>query len=111
MDHEAIGAETEAVPDVNLAQMAAGEEMSVQHFHIEPGATVPAHDHHYEQAGFIYQGELTFLLADSEVIVSAGESYVLAGDERHGAENRGDVPVHGVDIFAPPRTDPDWADD
>ncbi|MFC7176041.1 cupin domain-containing protein [Halosegnis marinus] len=110
MDHAALGAETEAVENVHLAQLAAGEETSVQHFRIEPGATVPSHDHHHEQAGFVYEGELTFLLDDSEVTVAAGESYVLAGGEVHGAENRGTEPVRGVDIFSPPRTDPDWAE-
>ena len=110
MEHAALGAETEAVEQVHLAQLAAGEEMSVQHFRIEPGATVPEHDHHHEQAGFVYEGELTFLLDDGEVTVGAGESYVLAGHEVHGAENRGDTPVRGVDIFSPPRPDPDWAE-
>ena len=110
MEHAALGAETEAVEQVHLAQLAAGEEMSVQHFRIEPGATVPEHDHHHEQAGFVYEGELTFLLDDGEVTVGAGESYVLAGHEVHGAENRGDAPVRGVDIFSPPRPDPDWAE-
>jgi quercetin dioxygenase-like cupin family protein len=110
MEHVALGAETEAGEQVHLAQLATGEEMSVQHFRIKPGATVPEHDHHHEQAGFVYAGELTFLLADGEVTVGAGESYVLAGDEVHGAENRGDAPVRGVDIFSPPRPDPDWAE-
>ena len=86
----------EAVPDVHLAQLAGGESMSVQHFRIDPGATVPEHSHHHEQAGFVYRGELTFVLAD--------------GEEVHGAENRGDEPVEGVDIFSPPRPNPDWAE-
>lgn len=110
MEHEKIGTETEAVDGVHLAQLAAGEATSVQHFCIEPGATVPAHDHPHEQAGFIYEGELTFLLEEGETTVAAGESYVLAGEEHHGAENRGDVAVVGVDIFSPPRIDPDWAE-
>lgn len=110
MEHAALGSETEAVENVHLAQLAAGEEMSVQHFRIEPGATVPSHDHHHEQSGFVYEGELTFVLADDEVTVGAGESYVLAGHEVHGAENRGDTVVRGVDIFSPPRPNPDWAE-
>ncbi len=101
---------TEAVENVHLAQLAAGEAMSVQHFEFDPGATVPSHDHHHEQTGFIYEGELTFLLEDGEVVVGAGESYVLAGEEVHGAANRGDVAVRGVDIFSPPRPNPDWAE-
>ncbi|PSP39654.1 cupin domain-containing protein [Halobacteriales archaeon SW_8_65_20] len=112
MDIDAIGTETEAVEDVFLAQMASGEEMSVQHFRIEPGATVPKHDHHHEQAGFIYDGEATFRFADgSEETLGPGDSYVFEGGEVHGVENRGDEPFCGVDIFAPPRTDPDWGEE
>lgn len=104
----------EAVPKTHLTQLAAGERMSIQHFHIEPGAVVPVHSHPHEQAGYITQGEFTFLVGDEddpeEVVVGPGDSYVLAGDEVHGAENRGTEVVRGVDIFSPPRTDPDWAE-
>ena len=103
----------EAVEGAHLAQLAAGERMSVQHFRIEPGAAVPSHSHHHEQAGYVAQGEITFLVGDAddpeEVVLGPGDGYVLAGEEVHGVENRGDEPVVGVDVFSPPRTDPDWA--
>jgi quercetin dioxygenase-like cupin family protein len=102
---------TEAVAGVHLAQLAAGSETSVQHFRIDPGAVVPEHSHPHEQAGYITAGELTFLVDGEELVVSPGDSYVIPGDEPHGAENRGDVAVEGVDIFSPPRTNPDWGDD
>jgi quercetin dioxygenase-like cupin family protein len=111
MDHVSLDSteEVEAVDDVHLAQLAAGENMSVQHFRIEPGAVVPEHQHHHEQSGFVYRGELTFQLEDGdEVVVAEGDAYDLAGHEVHAAENRGSVPVEGVDVFSPPRTDPDW---
>ncbi|MFC6733549.1 MULTISPECIES: cupin domain-containing protein [unclassified Haladaptatus] len=98
----------EAVDGVHLAQMAAGEKMSIQHFHIEPGASVPEHSHPHEQTGYVTKGTLTFLVGGEERSISAGESYVIPGDEPHGAENRGDVPVDGVDIFSPPRLDVPW---
>lgn len=101
----------EAVDDVELSQLVVGDRMSVQHFRIEPGAVVPEHDHPHEQAGFIYAGELTFVLAnDSEQTVGPGDSYVLAGEEAHAAENRGEEDVLGIDIFSPPRANPDWQD-
>lgn len=104
--------ETEAVPDVHLAQLATGEEMSVQHFRIEPGAEVPEHDHHHEQTGYITQGTLTFVLEDGEELeVSAEDSYVVPANEPHAAVNRGDETVLGVDIFSPPRKNPDWQQD
>jgi quercetin dioxygenase-like cupin family protein len=110
----------EAVERVHLAQLAAGDEASLQHFRIEPGATVPEHDHHHEQLGFVYEGELTFLVGDAhgtgeggdrrEIVVGPGDSYVIPGGEPHAAENRGDVEVRGVDVFSPARPDPDWAE-
>jgi quercetin dioxygenase-like cupin family protein len=124
---------TEAVPGVHLSQLAGGERTSVQGFAIDPGASVPTHSHPHEQAGYVASGTLTFLVEpaeasdadadaervvvngapadDDEVIVAAGESYVIPADQPHGAINDGDVPVEGVDVFSPPRPDPDWASD
>ncbi|WP_336360024.1 cupin domain-containing protein [Haladaptatus sp. ZSTT2] len=101
----------EAIDGVHLAQLAAGEKMSIQHFHIEPGAKVPEHSHPHEQTGYVTKGTLTFLIDGEEISVSAGESYVVPGDEPHAAENRGDVPVDGLDIFSPPRLDVPWMED
>lgn len=99
---------TEVIDGVHLAQLAAGERMSVQHFRIEPGATVPEHDHPHEQTGFIYGGELTFLVDGEEFVVGEGGSYAIPGDEPHAAENRGETTVLGVDVFSPPRLDVPW---
>ena len=98
------------VDGVHLKLLASGERMNVQHFHIEPGATVPVHSHPHEQLGFLVQGSLVFEVDGEEFVVEAGDSYSLAGDEPHGVENRGDEAVVGVDIFSPPRDDPDWAE-
>ena len=106
----------EAVEQVHLTQLVAGERTSIQGFEIEPGATVPEHSHHHEQTGFVYEGELTFLVGDGErsdpreIVVGPGESFTIPGDEPHAAVNRGDDVVRGVDIFAPARPDPDWAE-
>lgn len=109
MQVERLGEAIEAIDGVHLAQLAAGERMSVQHFRIEPGATVHVHDHPHEQAGFLFEGELTWLLEDNrELVTPAGSSYVLAGDEPHGCENRGEVVAVGVELFSPPRENPPW---
>jgi quercetin dioxygenase-like cupin family protein len=101
---------TEAIEGVNLAMLAGGEAMNIQHFAIEPGATVPAHSHPHEQAGYLVAGTLTFVLDDGERELGAGDSYSIPGDERHAAENRGDETVRGIDVFSPPRENPDWAE-
>jgi quercetin dioxygenase-like cupin family protein len=102
--------ETEVEPGVHLAQVVAGEQMSVQHVRMEPGASVPEHSHHHEQVGFVYAGEVTFHLADDTVTVGEGGSYGLASHEVHAAENRGDDTLLAIDVFSPPRPNPDWLD-
>ncbi|RKD93275.1 cupin domain-containing protein [Halopiger aswanensis] len=98
----------EAADGVHLALMAGTESMNVQHFEIEAGATVEEHSHPHEQTGFIYEGELTFLTDGEELTCGPGDSYAIPGDQPHAAENRGDKPVRGVDIFSPPRENPSW---
>jgi quercetin dioxygenase-like cupin family protein len=104
----ADGETVEVVDGVYLTQLVAGERMSVQQFHIEPGAAIPEHSHRHEQAGYVARGTFTFLVEGTERVISRGESYTIPGGEPHSAENRADVPVDGVDIFSPPRTNPDW---
>lgn len=103
--------EVEVEDGVFLAQLAAGDEMSIQHLRMEPGASVPEHSHHHEQVGFVYQGEQTFILEDGEALtVMPGESYHLESHEVHGAENRGDGELLAIDVFSPPRPSPNWLD-
>jgi quercetin dioxygenase-like cupin family protein len=107
---QAASETVEAVEGVHLTQLAVGERMSAQQFHIEPDAVVPEHSHEHEQIGFVVRGACTFCIGDEEFVVSSGDSYVIPGDEPHRVENRTDEPVTGIDVFSPPRTNPDWRD-
>jgi len=75
------GDSAEAVDGVHLTQLIVGEEMSVQHFRIEPGATVPEHSHHHEQVGQLTQGTLVFVVGGERVVVEADDAYEIPGDE------------------------------
>ena len=107
ISHESVD-DVEAVPGVDLAQLAVGDRMSVQHFTIEPGATVPDHSHPNEQLGFLVTGEMAFTVDGERIAVEAGDSYVIPSDEPHSAENTGDEPAVGIEVFSPPRENPDW---
>ncbi|MFC7019462.1 MULTISPECIES: cupin domain-containing protein [Haloarcula] len=98
----------EVVDGVHLTEMAAGERMSVQHFHFESGAVIPEHSHDHEQVGFVVRGTFTFVADGEEYVIGPGDSYVVSGGEPHRAENRTDEPVTGIDVFSPPRVDVDW---
>lgn len=99
----------EVEPGVHLARLAAGDRMSVQHVHVESGATVPEHDHDHEQVGYVYDGALTFVVDGEELVVTTGESYAIPSGEPHAARNDGDDSAAAIDVFSPPRPDPDWA--
>ena len=99
---------TEAVPGVHLRQGAAGDEASAQRFFIEPGAEVPEHDHPHEQVGTVTRGVLTFFVDGETLRVGPGDTFAIPGGEPHAAANEGDVPVEGLDVFSPPRPNPDW---
>jgi len=98
----------EAVEGVHLTQLAVGERASVQHFHIEPDAVVPEHSHEHEQVGYVTSGSGVFLVEGEELPVGPGDSYALESNEPHRVVNRGDEPLEGIDVFAPPRANPDW---
>jgi quercetin dioxygenase-like cupin family protein len=111
----ADGETVEVVEGVYLTQLAVGEQMSVQHFHIEPGGRVPVHSHPHEQAGYVVHGTVTFYIDGdersddrdgAEHVISPGESYVIPGETPHTAENRADIPVDGIDVFSPPGSTP-----
>jgi quercetin dioxygenase-like cupin family protein len=102
--------ETEVVPGTHLAQLVAGERMSVQGYRIEPGATVPEHSHPHEQGGFAAAGEAIFRMDGEEHRVTAGDAYVIPGGTPHAVESVGEVAFEGVDVFSPPRENPDWGD-
>lgn len=63
------------------------------------------------EVGFVYQCEQTFILEDGEAVtVEPGESYWLESNEVHATENRGDEDLLAIDVFSPPRTNPNWLD-
>lgn len=99
---------TEVVDGVHIAPLVSGTDMNVQHFHIEPDAVVPAHSHPHEQVGFVARGTFTFRIDDENHVLDAGASYWIPAGEEHEAANRTDEPVRGVDVFSPPRENPDW---
>lgn len=98
----------EAAPGVHLTQLVAGTRASMLHYHIESGASVPEHRHDHEQLGFVYRGSLTVASGDTRSVVGTGESYALAPEEVHSIANEGEDAAVGIDVFSPPRGDPDW---
>lgn len=107
----ADGETVEVVDGVYLTQLVSGERTSLQHFHIESGASVPEHSHEHEQTGYVANGTFTFLIDGETHVINPGESFVIPSNVPHAAENRSEMPVEGIDVFSPPRDDPPWSPD
>lgn len=103
------GRSAEPIDGVTLTILAGDERMNAQHFRVEPGAEIPVHSHENEQVGQVYEGRLTFLVDGEELVVGPGDTYAIPANEPHGARNEGEETVVGIDVFSPPRYDPDWA--
>ena len=98
----------EVADGVHLSDLATGERASMKFWRVEPGATLPVHEHENEQIGFVISGTLTALVEGREYPLRPGDSYAFPSGERHGAENRGDEPAVGIGVLTPPRAEPDW---
>lgn len=107
----ADGRTVEVVDGVYLTQLVCGERTSLQHFHIESGASVPEHSHEHEQTGYVARGTVTFLVDGEEHVIHPGESFVIPPDVPHAARNHSEMPVDGIDVFSPPRPDPPWTEE
>lgn len=93
---------------VFLKLLAGGETANMQQYRIEPGAAVPEHIHENEQIGYLLQGTKVFVVDGEKRVIEAGDSYAIPAGEPHAAENPGDVPVVGIEVFSPPRAEGDW---
>jgi quercetin dioxygenase-like cupin family protein len=101
---------SEVLDGVQLAQLIVGDQMNIQHFEIQPGVYVDNHQHEQEQAGYLFSGELVWVVEGEEFVTEAGDSYIIPGNDVHSAENTGDEPAVGIEVFSPPRPNPPWAE-
>lgn len=98
----------EVASGVFLGELSAGKRASMMYWRIEPGATLPSHDHEHEQIGYVLEGVLTAIVDGDEFRLQEGDAYRFPSGVRHGAENRSEDPAIGIGVLAPPRADPDW---
>lgn len=78
------------------------------HIELRKGSTIPLHQHEPVQIGICLSGRVRFFGENPEDAyeVTAGDGYVMARNEPHGAEALEDSAV--VEVFSPSR--PEYAD-
>lgn len=98
----------EAAPGVTL-RLVSGEKAMLSFVTLQPGATVPLHQHSHEQLGTMIEGEMILYIGGMEPehgrVVKPGDAYVIPGGTLHAATNVSDKPGTALDVFSPPRLD------
>lgn len=72
-------------------------------FKLEKGCQLPAHDHPYEQTGYLISGKLNFRIGKDWQITDAGDSWCIPENVEHEVEILEDSVV--LELFSPIRPD------
>jgi quercetin dioxygenase-like cupin family protein len=85
-----------------LARTADTPRFTLGIIDFAPGRELEAHVHDGEDDAFyIFEGELTFVLGDDDVAAPPGTFVLVPPGVRHGFRNDGDTPVRILNIHAP----------
>lgn len=87
-----------------IARIASGERVMVSVVDMVEGASMEAHSHPNEQAGYVAEGEFEFEVGGQRRWLRAGDVYVIPGGVPHrvtAVRRR----ARAIDIFSPPRED------
>ena len=87
-----------------VARALFGERAMLNLVEMEPGASVPLHDHPHEQLGLILRGSMTMTIGDEEREIREHDGYVVASGVTHGGAAGPDGAVL-LDVFTPIRDD------
>ena len=94
----------EMVPGVTRRTLVYSDELMVGYFELEPGAIIPIHDHHHQQAGFLIQGSVKFV-GEREALMKPGSAWMIPSNQKHGVEVLGDETAIVIETFHPARED------
>lgn len=81
-----------------------GQAMMANWVRIEPGASVPNHQHPHEQLGVMLEGSMILTIGDETREIGPGMAYTIPGGVVHGGVG-GPNGCLVLDIFSPPRED------
>lgn len=87
-----------------VTQFLLGKSLQISFIQNPPGATFPYHSHDAEQIMIILEGSEEHIIDGQEIHMEAGDVCVHPGGVMHGGKTL--TGFKGIDIFAPPRTDP-----
>ncbi len=97
------GQYTQLVEGISIKTMVYGENALTAKFRLKKGSNLPLHSHPHEQTGYLVSGKIRFVISGKTQLAEQGDSWCIAGDEKHGAEVLEDSIV--IEVFSPMRED------
>lgn len=85
------------------AHLIHSDRMTVVHWRIDEGSTVPEHDHPNEQIVNVLAGRYELTVAGKPLMLEPGMVVVIPGGVRHSGRAITDAFL--LDVFSPPRED------
>jgi quercetin dioxygenase-like cupin family protein len=90
------------VPGITM-QSVAGVRIMLTWVTIDPGQTVPQHQHPQEQAGVVLEGILSLTMLGQTHDLKVGDAYTIPPNLPHSATSKDGCKV--LDVFSPSRDD------
>ncbi len=88
---------------VEMRPLSFGEKTILCEFKLEKGHKIPAHNHPYEQTGYLISGLLNFRIENVWLKAEPGDSWCIAENIEHEVEILEDALV--LELFSPVRPD------
>jgi len=85
-----------------IANVCAGEHLTLSRVHFEPHGVVQWHSHPHEQVGVMVSGKARFEIGDEVRILSSGDIYRIPSGILHKVSAI-DGPAIAFDVFFPAR--------
>ena len=85
------------------AHLVHSERMTVAHWHIDEGSSVPEHAHPHEQIVNVLEGKYELTVAGKPLTLEPGMVVVIPGGVRHSGRALTDAML--LDVFCPVRED------
>ena len=96
----------ELLPELSLSRSAVRTDGALVVFNwVDPPATLPLHDHPFDQLALILAGRCVMRVDDEEHPLGPGGFVYIPAGAMHGLEAVGSEPVLNVDVFSPARED------
>jgi quercetin dioxygenase-like cupin family protein len=96
----------ELLPELSLGRSAVRTDDALVVFNwVDPPATLPLHDHPFDQLALILAGRCVMRVGEEEHPLGPGGFVYIPAGAAHGLEAVGSEPVLNVDVFSPARED------